>query len=385
MSHKDFWRKTAIIISVAILLIALVALEPSHVQERASVIGMGIDKEGEEFELSVQVIVPTGGSSDVQQTDYKGVISAKGVNFSDAINNLSTITGRKLLLMHCSVVIIGESMDDDNILEFIDYIMRTNRINDSAYLMRATISAKELFSLQSTMDSYTAMALQKSSLEHISRGNTISINIMHYTKFTKEIGNCAVIPTIIPVEVAKPQGGLQGGESGEENKEYLFNAEQSGVYKNGKFLCSMDKQQTKGYNWIIAKEKLNDGAIETENVGVKVKRRKSDWKITFDENGNPDVNIDVKLDIEIEEKDTLNESFFYNLNDDLKVKLQNLVKEDINSLLRLVKEQNADIIGVGIRMHKLYFKEFKKLYNNYGDNYLEHVNFNVNVEVEKKH
>ena len=386
MSAQNVWRKIAVVISAIILLIAIFALEPSHVQERASVIGIGVDKNENQYEISVQVIVPTGGSSDSQQTDYKGVISAKGINLGDAINNLSTIMGRKLLLMHCNVMVIGETLDNDNLLEFIDYIMRTNRINDSAFIMRSAVSAKELLSMQSTMDSYTSMALQKSSLEHISRGNTVSVNIMNYAKQTKEAGHCAIIPCIVPVKVAKPQGDIStSGGANEEVEEYLFNSEQTGVYKNGEFACLMDKSQTKGYNWIIDEEKLNDGSIESPDFGVKVKKRKADWKVDFDENGDPDVNINVELDVEIEEKGKLNEPFFYKLEDDMKEELVSIVKEDINSLLDLVKRENADIIGLGIKMHKKQLKEYRRLYDKYGDDYISRANFNVNVEIKKKH
>lgn len=141
---KSLWKNSLWIFFVIMTAILVPSTISRHAQteDRSVVIAVGIDKLAEKnYELTAEIIVPRYETTYNQNAQ---VISAQGQNTSQAFANLSLQVGRIIGLSHCSTVVIGESMKDENIIPLIDELVRSKRANFNAQLIYTTSKARDV-------------------------------------------------------------------------------------------------------------------------------------------------------------------------------------------------------------------------------------------------
>ncbi|HZG17237.1 MAG TPA: Ger(x)C family spore germination protein, partial [Candidatus Bathyarchaeia archaeon] len=104
----------------------------------AIVMGIGIDKVGDEYLLSTQIVNPSqvaqrgsGGMPMSSVTTY----STKGKSLLEGIRRLTKLTPRKLYFAHIRVLAIDEHLAKDGLQDVLDFFMRQQEIRTDFYVI----------------------------------------------------------------------------------------------------------------------------------------------------------------------------------------------------------------------------------------------------------
>lgn len=146
---KKIWKSkifyTGIFLVVFLLPSAIYA--SAETEKRAVITALGIDKINNEIEVSVNVVIPNGGgqnSEDIQS------LSGKGVNLSTALNSISLSLGKIVGLAHCEVIVLSNSVLEEDVIRYLDYFIRTNNLSTNASLVCTPSLAKDVIESSST-------------------------------------------------------------------------------------------------------------------------------------------------------------------------------------------------------------------------------------------
>lgn len=110
MQHKI---KAAYIFIIAWALLMLTACSGREVNRRAFVQLMGIEKNGDNYVVNMQLYTPmsSDGSPDISQTNSSSV-SGSGATVCEAISDAELTVGKSLFTGHIKLIILGRGIDD---------------------------------------------------------------------------------------------------------------------------------------------------------------------------------------------------------------------------------------------------------------------------------
>ena len=141
------YRIVAWMVAIFLLILLPNAVSvPSELQTTAIVSGIGIDKEGEEISLSAQILIPQPSTS---YSPKSTVISGTGKDLMDAISAVELKTGQSLGLAHCYIIIIGDELCNDNLIETLDFLMRSNIMGNNTALIHTSQKAEDILKVSS--------------------------------------------------------------------------------------------------------------------------------------------------------------------------------------------------------------------------------------------
>ncbi len=165
-------KKPALLLLVLLLAVSLsgCGMGTTEKDRQFMVAALGFEAAEEEIILSAEVIIINSESS---ESDPKPkLISAKGKTIEEALDNISSLLAKPLLLEHCGVIAIGDNMRADLLSGIFDYCFKENKITLSAHII-STKDPKILLSGEpesSVAIGYDIMGIigQKSRLSGIS-------------------------------------------------------------------------------------------------------------------------------------------------------------------------------------------------------------------------
>ena len=410
---RDFIKRHYyVIIFVAILIIFLpnTLTLPALTNTRAIITGMSIDKEGEEYKISLQLITP---QSNISNNENLEIIDDTGSTILECFNNLSIKLGKTVGLEHTNIIILSNSLQNEDIMNFLDYLYRNTKITMSTILVQTDDDAEKLLKTSAELNNNSSSSLQNNlgfNNSVIETANITSLGTFFndYFSFSK----VSLMPYIqVPKEESSNGGSSSSSSSGESGNQgsgssggsgggstvqpLVQNNGQSSIYKNGRLFDTLSKELSTGFSWLegstfrgnIKLENVSDGKIyDHATVTVEVENSKR-WLHSKVENNK--LILDVKIDIYalvseiIENSRTVKLMRTTNnyLTKELIDRIQEQVKTTIQDSLNYCKENKVDAFKLYDRFYKYNNKAFRKVLNVYGEDYLDAVTFNINVSV----
>ena len=368
------------------------------IKETALVVALGIDKYEDGVEVSAQLAVPK--MSEQAEGTSGTTVSAKGDTVARAIENIGTRTGWYPKLSFCNVVVLGKSITDGNVMESVDYFIRTIKLQDSAELCAAEGTAKEVLTASSPLDTLSSFSLTKILQKDAESSSTITITSMrefamgYYSKsgFSK-------MPLIKTVQ-AEAKGDAtsdksaskvqsetgNSGESGEDKKQ-LFDATTTLLFNKGKSVCTLDRNQTLAFNLLT--HSISEAAIEVKNTTLNGK--KANLLIAFRQNfGSVKLRFEksvpvLKLSLRVAAKiddtnvtappDELVSS--YVIPENILLDTENLLKSYLEDIFQKTRDAGCDLFETE---DKLY-RTAHKFYPAFKGRMLEQVKLDIKINV----
>lgn len=104
----------------------------------AIAVGIGIDKIGDEYQVSVQVVEPgqiagTKGSSQAPVNLYQ----MAGSTVSEALAKITTISPREIYISHLRMLILGEALAKEGISDVLDFMSRSTEARNDYFIVVA--------------------------------------------------------------------------------------------------------------------------------------------------------------------------------------------------------------------------------------------------------
>lgn len=387
--------------------------------EKTSIItAFAIDKESDGYVVCAQVAVHE--ATDANAENKKATLSGKGKTVGEAIKNIGDNSGWFPKLAFCNLILIGNSIAEDNVVNVLDYFAKTLRVQDSALVALSENSAKELLEIGTPLDNISSFALQKimfktpgfdkdvapTDVKSFCSGH-YSLSASSYMPLVKIIsaqdGSSKVNLQKEKSEqsssneaqsTASTDGGNSSGSGGSSSNQgtktgenTLFDARTTALFKDGKKVGELDSDLTLTFNAL--NHSISGTTLPVHNVEFGQKTVNYLLTILDDSHlvsvkaTDEQLSVDVFLSLycKISDVDTDYSDQALSQNQPLPTPLVNAVTDkltsEIKELFLTATNTGCDFLKI---KEKLYRHNFSR-YSRYKDNYLQQMKLNVKVDV----
>ena len=404
-------RAKFLLFSVFILLTFFLSndLELINVEKTSIITAIAIDKEENDYLITAQVAVPE--ATDTNTENQKAQLSGKGKTVGQAIKDLGNTSGWFPKLAFCNLIILGNEVANENVINVLDYFAKTLRVQDSALVVLADKSAKEILSLSTPLDNISSFAIQKIVLKTVGFDADVAHNdVKSFCTGYYSLSSSSYLPIIKVIsadngsgkegENADNSGGasnsssLSSSSQGDKAKgsnsdsNNLFDVKTTALFKNGKKVGELDENLThtfNAFNATLTGTSLSISDVPKDdkliNYFITVFDEKHSFKVKAT-NQAVNLNFNLSLYCKITDVDTPNIedalSTNYPLPDALIEKTQNMLTENIQNLVKKSIETECDFLKI---KEKLYRYNYSK-YSLFKDNFLSKLNVKINVTVK---
>ena len=402
-------RAKFLLLSVVILLTFFLSndFELINVEKTSIITAIAVDKENDEYLITAQVAVPE--ATDTNTENQKAQLSGKGKTVGAAIKDLGNTSGWFPKLAFCNLIILGNEIANENVINVLDYFAKTLRLQDSALVVLAEKSAKEILSLSTPLDNISSFAIQKIVLKTIGFDADVAHNdIKTFCTGYYSLNSSSFLPIIKVISAdngsgskgesadnsgggsssssSSSQGDKAKGSNSDSNN--LFDVKTTALFKDGKKVGELDEDLTHTFNAFNAsltgtsltvsdvplEDKLVNYLITVfgENHSFKVKATDTEVNLTF--------NLSLFCKVTDVDSPGTDDSLSTNLPlpKPLVEKTQKMMTESIQKLVQKSIETECDFLKI---KEKLYRYNHSK-YSLYKDNFLSKLKVKINVNVK---
>lgn len=386
---------------------------PDQTQQYSVVLGVGIDKMGEQYEVSTQVLTSKSNQGFLEALQ---VHSSVGKNIMDAIENLSLHTGRIAGFGNTSVIVFSEEVAQEGIEQFLDFFVRSKRLNGNPVLMITKNKAKDILSDVAKIDESFNYSLN--SLAHLNKefatgtmctmedflddyfSETKATFVAQVNEETDDSKGIEIPSQNSSTSSSGVDGGGSGGSqttAGGDNKKVLSNSGESSLFKDGKQIAVASEKIVEGYNIlnksvrnIYTIENVNDEIYHNAQVVISVKNKILTKKYEFSKTGIPRVIFEIHYTLKVEQIIEQNNNLILmnGSQDYVTPTLVNMfkteVKKDVSNALNFAKENNADVYGFQQAFERHKPKQWKKYLKNLPDKSNAFQNIEVFLKIQVK-
>ena len=446
---SKIFKKYKILLSILIIsaiILPFTFYKSAETERVAVATSIGIDKTGDEIELSLNVVTPssqgsaTGGSIGTVKT-----FAGTGKNVSAAIAKISLSVGKSVGLAHCDAVIVSKDILNQDVAKIIDYFIRSNNLTSNAIIFVTDGKAKDVIKASASDTSSFALTISNiiSFNKMFSFGDSINIDNFYINYFSES--GISILPMLSTgaedesvssssgneetsggsqnddssqSEGGEGQsqggGGSQGqGENGggaeptqsgggkqqNQSQKIIKNDGKIVVLKKGKYVCELNNDQIFAINLINPKSVK--GNITAKNVNNDIFKNADLTYLIYDKTVKntcyfaediPIFNFDINLILQIKEI-VMNEYDFDSTNGttafldkEVDSALQKTIHENMASLINLAKKEKIDLLKVYNKFHKFDTKKWDNYINSLDnkEDFLDKVIFTINVNIQGK-
>ncbi|RKD22846.1 hypothetical protein BEP19_11430 [Ammoniphilus oxalaticus] len=222
-----------------------------EINDLAIVVGAGVDKKGDEVEVTAQIIVPKvlsaegGGAGDETM-----VRTGRGATITDAVADAQTKFSRRIFWGHTKVIVFGEELAREGISEYADFFARhpKARLRSHMYVSKAS-TAKEVLMLHPALERSSSEVMREMSRSPFQ----MDVTLKDLLEMLESEAHAAVIPAVSILPVEQGQDPLQTAA-------YISH---TAILGGDQMIGMVDEQMTKGLLWFTNQI---DGATVTIKV-----------------------------------------------------------------------------------------------------------------------
>lgn len=359
-----------------------------ELNELSIVVGLGIDKIDNEFDISVQVVNPGEISSKQPASGRSPVITyhSTGTTVFEAIRKMTTLTARKLYFSHLQIVVLGDELAREGIGKPLDLISRDHEFrNDFDVIVAHDATAEEVLNVLTPIEKVPANKLLNSlRTSEKSWGTTQSIKIDELIN-TINHKETSVVMSAIEIHGDKSVGMDQSNVKRSKASAILKYAGLA-VFKEDKYIGLLTEDESRSLGFLKDKIKSTIEIIACPKGGTlstEVTHSKTKIKGKF-ENRTPKINVSIDVNQNVGEVEcdidlTKEKSIHY-----VNKKTEELIKKQIEKTISTVQQSyRVDIFGFGEALHRTNPKEWKKIKKDWPTIFQElPVKIDVNVNTQ---
>jgi len=396
----SFLKKSKFVVYIMIFIFVLfftLDFGAVDLQKVAIVVTLGLDYEtaSDEYILSGQIATTDSGNS-FTASENQAVIYGTGKTPSMALKNMEDNSGWHPYINFCKLIILSKSVFENDIINSLDFFLRTERLNDTALICATETKAADILNSKTSLDEVSTFSLLKTLLYNGSQNmNIVATNLKNFAirYYNSSSGNILTyIKMNEEIKTAAADGDENAGDEEEESKPTIFNPTMAAVFRKDEFAGFLSAEDVRAYNLVTKKIKLgqidiNDIEVEGYHINscsVEIERSKCKKSVFFDNNNivcNLNVCLNFKIDhLESEEK---NLDFLLNSEDipkELTEVLKEKIKQDIKNMIAIIKSYDADIFDIEETLFKYQPNIYRTFKQQNGDfSFIQNTYFNINI------
>lgn len=411
---KYLWRNKLILIFLllALWLMPNVISLSEQSQTESIVTAIGIDKIDNEYEVSLQYIVPSaaGGPEGLKVT------TQKGKTVGETIEKIKLQLGKLSGFAHCRFLAFNDKAGEDNIIEMLDFLLRRKTNTNNIILINTPDSSKELLSLSSQLNSDLYSYLNNNGFSN-EFGEFYNLKTIgdFYDSYFSSVKCISINRVKIKDKIGQEGSGKQeqsqesssSANSGEapqnstssQGKKEFENKGELIIIKNAKKLLTLNEKQSDDLSWFnpeikqdqFSIENYSEGHLKNSTILFNVSNKLYNTKVYF-LNNTPTMEVNLKLYVRVGEvvSKNLKQSDYEGLQKNYSTKLKRAMNENVLSSLKSAEEhfkQNSyDVISCYDTFFKFENKKLKEfLKNSSSQDFIKNVNFVYNIEFVQGH
>ncbi len=399
-------RKLAVWLLLLTLAFTLPAVSKPALSETDAIVTMlCVDKVDDNIELAMVVLTPVEGRS----TGYE-VYTSSAPTVGVAVDNASLSIGKDIGFAQCEIVALGSNICSDGVMQILDYMTRTKKVGRNTILIECDgdivdfaktvkkLNVEQSLKLENIINYDSRYVLSEvSNIENFicDYYEDISVGFMPIVKLEDE-------GDINAIEVSSIEGGgnlssMQPNQ--QESKKYILNSGEMAVFKNGKSLLTLTKQQVIQFNIFtnnsqkgtIIVNHVTDDIYTDATVVINVIKKTINVKPSF-KDGKPiyDVSLDVTVLVdEVKENPPTEKLLVHDqkfLSDAVIEKIKERNVEDMQTIVDFCKANGVDLIGVYKHFYAYQNKPFEEYLRRVGkEKYLDEITFNYHTKVSTEY
>ena len=381
------------------------------IRQTALIAAIGLDKSDGMYEVSVQIAIPQ--ATDQTASNSSAVLTGRGKTVGDALEQIGTSTGWYIKLSFCNLIILGESLFDGDIMQPLDYFLRTDKIQDTARLCMAEKSAKDILSAKTPLDELSAFSVTKilepdsESLSSIAAtsvkefamgyysesgfssmpivklteaegdnggGNSASSSVDDKNEVNSRLVRCDLRNNADNAETSYASESGGGKEKSSNEISNIFDATSTVLLDKGVKKLVLEKDETLAFNMMT--HPISEVSVEVPNVEYEgqnttvfltVKNIKKSIKLRF-MGANPILELTLATDARLDDADVISDPGGlvknYIVPDAVLTKLSEFFKNKIESVFEKSRNVQTDIFQVKNRLYRTQNKYFENMKNN---------------------
>lgn len=352
-------------------------------------LAMGIDKEGNEYRVTAQVVDPGAVAQNKQDGTGSSPVSvyeARGATIFEALRRMTTVSPRKIYSAHLRTVIFGEALAREGIQDTLDFLSRDYETRADYYLLVAKGStAAEILSILTPLEKIPANKIYRSvemSEKTWARTRAVTLDVV-----IEDLAGKGKQPVLGGIEAF--HDGADGGEK--KNRETVRPAVQIrnaglAAFREDRLIGWLDEEESIGFNYMVNSVRSTVGHVacpQGGNVALETIRAKAEVKGTYKQ-GFPRLEVDLQVEQNIGEV----QCRFDLTRPDSLHELERLSQQSLEELLdRTIKkaqtEYKSDIFGFGKAIHRSDPKAWKLIKKDWDDRFA-HAAVDIHAQVKIK-
>ncbi|WDZ55360.1 Ger(x)C family spore germination protein [Paenibacillus polymyxa] len=379
-------KKVILFLILALVLLLTGCWNRRELNELAIVVGMGIDKQGDQFRVSLQVVDPgkasakKGAGGGAPATLY----TEEADTIFEAIRKITTISPRRIYFSHLRICVIGESMATKGMAKALDLLSRYHQFRTDFYIVVSKgTSAEDTLKIMTPLDPIPANDLFSSletSQKNWSPSTTVTLDEM-IAAITSE-GKQPVLTGLRVIgnrEMGKTSGNVQ-----EIAPSARLQYSGLAVFRKDRLIGWLNETESRGYNFILGNVQSSVGFVACPGGGKVVSeiiRTQTAIKGSV-YRGEPQINIKMQVEANVGEVectglDLTQVGTIY----DLENKEEEKIEEIMNLAVRKAqKSYKADIFGFGEAIHRADPRTWKSIKKNWDYEYFTELPVHIKVD-----
>lgn len=365
-------------IGLILVLILLAACLPScsvddtELKNRLIIEGIGVDRADGEYTLTVQALntAQSQSTDNPSSSEAVSVYTVTGASVAQALGNIRALTGKVPLYSQNRIIILGDSVAQDNIFSELDFFVREYASRMNVLVAVSESKASDILDLDSDSGSIGAKTIQEIIEQgHIySRAPASEVYILMNTFADPSSGEWLPLLGV--------EDNVKGGEPGVALRGAC-------VLRNGRKVCTLNLNEVMFV--LMMTGKFEKGALSfpgPDGVEVTAEITKSKVKTTLDKKPASSANLSVKcsagvLEYAAGDPDSIDSQ---KLGEITKLLEKRLV-DGMNGVAdKLLKVNNVDIFGFDRRYSLKNPAEFYAVQDDW-DSLVGAMSINVEAEV----
>lgn len=347
-----------------------------QIEENAFIQVVGIDKGIEDPENMRLTIISekskVGGDAQSNEGKVPEIRSSEGKTLFEANRKLKKTYDKNVFWGHLKFVVIGEAAAKENILSFLDFLIRDHeaRLNIKILVAKGS-TAEEIINSGNASQDFVPDVIE---------GLNKNIRDLSLSKEVKLSDAIAMFEdkyrdTFMPIIKIKKN------KRNDENDETPLEINGFAIFKEAHLLDYITDETARGLNWITSN--VDSGVIVVKDptgnpISLEIIDANSKIKSEFT-NALPEVTLHIKVAANISEQQSREDIYSESALTEIEKKMLNEVKSEVESVLKYAQINEVDIFGIGDEIYHQHPLKWEKVKSDWKKIFPE-MKININVQ-----
>ena len=333
---KTLWKKKAIVAFLVILVVTL----PVAIKKPAQMLGktlfttVGIDMVEGKYQVTGEVIVNMFNEFGAK---FLEVVQDESDSINQALNKISKTRGRTVSLAHCSLIVLGSGLQEENIASVLTFLLHRTEVNNNSQLLFTDADMQELFTISKESADNRTNHLQQIATFNIKNQFGTQATLQNFYRDYLSKSKTSTIPVVTIQD------------------EQIHNAGELAVFVSGKYKITIDDKQSSSLKFLENRMTRHQVTIpNTATVEIQSNRSRIRTRII---DGIPTIKIKVSTRIRIVDIDGTDYLDMKSTDvpaDEIALSFSSMLDNNLKETLTELSKNDMDILQISDRFWQFH-------------------------------